>query len=186
MKITRTGLSLLTLGLLTMGASGAQAQKIGRGARPAHRAQQSQANSLLMQLDLTPAQKQQIVGIETTEKGQVKAIKENTALAPADKVSQEKTARKASRAQILAVLTPAQRAQLKQLAAQRRQQKGQTATGTATGTTPGTSTGTPAGTSTGTAPAAGTPTPPSGAPASAPGKGAASADDGLGDLDDLA
>ena len=196
MKMTGTGIALLALGLLTTGVSSAQAQGLKRGAiRPARMAQAGKKNAfaeMLLQLDLTPAQKQQIGGIARAEQTQVKSIKTNATLAPADKTAQEKAARKASRTQILAVLTPAQKAQLKQLVAQRRLQKAQTAAAAAGAATPGTPTGTVPKPPVGTAPAPAAPVPPAGAksgasaPASTTGKGTAAKDDDLDDLDDLA
>ncbi len=186
MNTTRIGVAGLALGLLAVWAGGAQAQTGRRAAmrqgRMAQAAQQSKGSGLLQQLNLTSAQKQQIAGIEMADKAQMKSIKMNTALSPADKATQEKAARKAGREKILAVLTPDQKAQLKQLVAQRRRQKGQAAAGTVSGTS--------AVPATGTAPAAGTPTTtPTGAktgtPSTGTGKGA-SADDELGDLEDLA
>lgn len=137
MKTTRMGMAALAFGLMTVWAGGAQAQtgrRAMRQGRMAHAGKKGKTNGLIQQVNLTPAQKQQIASIEMADKAQMKSIKENAALAPADKAMQEKTARKAGRAQILAVLTPDQKAQFKQLGAQRHRHKGQTATGTATGT----------------------------------------------------
>ena len=149
MKTTRTSLYVLTLGLLTLCVGGAQAQGVRRGA--ARQARMAQAGpkgtlgTMLQQLNLTPAQKKQVEGIAKTEQEQLKSIQQNTGLSAADKTTQEKAARKTGRQQVLAVLTPDQKAHLKQLVEQRREKKGQAATETSPGT------------STGTAPAPGAP-----------------------------
>ena len=183
MKTTKIGVMMAAMALLTVGMGGAQAQGVRRaGARQARMAQtglKGPMGSLLLQLNLTPAQKQQIAGIAQGEKAQLKSIQMNATLSAADKKTQEKATRKEGRAKILAVLTPAQKAQLKQLVAQRRQQKMQNSTGTPTGTAPTVGTpGTPA-------PPANSPKTGSAAPTTGTGTAAASSDEELGDLDDL-
>ena len=173
MKTTRTGIALLALALMTICAGSTQAQVARRGALKQARAgkmgQKAKMGGLLEQLNLTPTQKKQIMGIEIAEKQQMKAIQQNAALSATDEKTQEKAARKEGREKILAVLTPDQKTQLKQLIAQRRQQKGQT---------PGTPTiGTPA------APSAGVKT---GATAPASGTKTVASDKETDDLDDLA
>ncbi|MGI4788672.1 MAG: Spy/CpxP family protein refolding chaperone [Janthinobacterium lividum] len=79
----------------------------------AQRKQGARLKKLATELNLTDAQKAQMKPILMSARQQSKAIKDNTALSDADRKAQLKDLRKSTRTQMMAVLTPAQRAQLK-------------------------------------------------------------------------
>ena len=98
----------LTAPLSPAFAQFAHANKPGHGQRDGKRLKKMAA-----ELNLTDAQKAQLKPILQSARQQAKAIKDNTALSDADRKSQLKDLRKSTRSQVLPVLTPAQRAQLK-------------------------------------------------------------------------
>ena len=64
-------------------------------------------------LGLTDAQKSQMKPILMSERRQIKALKANTALTPATRMAQMKAIHQSSNQQMMAILTPAQRAQVR-------------------------------------------------------------------------
>lgn len=141
MKMIKIGMMAAVCGLIVAGMGtttqaqgvkgkrgllGGKATKLGEGKRQGKMAQ------LLQQLNLTPDQKKQIVSIEENTKKQATTIRQNASLSAADKKTQEKELGKTTRKQIVAVLTPEQKKQLKQLLVAQRQKAGKGAT-----TTPG-------------------------------------------------
>lgn len=157
MKRTQIGLAAAVCGLVLTGAVTMHPQEAGaQGRRKAGRQtatkKQGEFAQLLSQLNLTPDQKKQVATIAAGAKQQRMSIMQNASLSAADKKTQEKALGKETRKQVVAILTPAQKKQLKQLIAQRRAAK----TGTGTAATPGTPVVTPPAT---TAPKTGAATP---------------------------
>ena len=190
MKMTKIGMMAAVCGLIAAGmgttaqaqvargkrgALGGKATKLGEGKRQGKMAQ------LLQQLNLTPDQKKQIVSIEATTKKQAMTIRQNASLSAADKKTQEKELGKETRKQIVGVLTPDQKKQLKQLLAAQRQQAGKGAV--AAPSAPGTPT--PVSPPAATSPKTGAATP-GGAGSSVASSPKSEEDDELDGLDELA
>lgn len=142
MKMTKIGMAAAICGLVLAGAGATHAQG-AKGKRAALRGStlkqkggkhEGAMAQMLAQLNLTPDQKKQIATIAEGAKKQGMSIKQNASLSAADKKMQEKALGKETRKQIVAVLTPAQKQQLKQLIAQRKAAK----TGSGATATPGT------------------------------------------------
>ncbi len=139
MKLTNIGMAAVVCGLILAGTGATHAQG-KRGALRGGALKQTGVKhegamaKMLAQLNLTPDQKKQIGVIVQGAKKQSMSIKQNASLSAADKKTQEKALGKETRKQIVAVLTPAQKQQLKQLIAQRKAAK----TGSGTAATPGT------------------------------------------------
>lgn len=121
MKVTKIGLVVAAIGLLWTAGGSVQAQGAGVGTGVTTQHHGAKIGMFLKQLNLSPAQKKQIAGIAKAEKTEMQSIKQNTTMTPKAKKSQEKAVRKAGNDSIIAVLTPAQQAQLKQLIAQSQQ-----------------------------------------------------------------
>ena len=139
MKLTNIGMVAAICGLILAGtgvthAQGKRAALRGGATKQAGAKKEGAMAKMLAQLNLTPDQKKQIVAISQGAKKQGMSIKQNASLSAADKKTQEKALGKETRKQIVAVLTPAQKQQLKQLIAQRKAAK----TGTGATPTPGT------------------------------------------------
>ena len=69
--------------------------------------------SVIASLNLTPAQKARMRSIQKTNKPELKAIMTNTSLTPDQKRAQAKPIREAQRRQMMTVLTPAQKAEMR-------------------------------------------------------------------------
>ena len=82
------------------------------------------AQKLAAKLNLSEAQKSQIQSISTRARADAQAVKSNEDLTPEQKRAQTKTIRNNARQAINAVLTPAQREQLKQMRREGRSGKG--------------------------------------------------------------
>lgn len=95
----------------------AQAPAPAPAPAPAAPAQRT-LGSYLKELNLTPAQKTHVKSISTSFKTQMASIKANTTLTAAQKKTQLVQLRKTTIQSIVAVLTPAQKQQLKALRAQ--------------------------------------------------------------------
>ena len=78
---------------------------------------------LAAELNLTDAQKAQLKPILQSSRQQAEAIKNNATLSEAARKSQLKDLRKSNRSQMLTILTPAQRTQLKAMRQAKRQAK---------------------------------------------------------------
>lgn len=90
-----------------------EGRREGRGKRGAA------GMKMMEQLGLSDAQKAQIKPIMQKAKADTRAIRQDTTLAPEAKRTRTKAIREAAQAQVQAILTPAQRTQMKQMAASR-------------------------------------------------------------------
>ncbi len=122
----------LTFGLLTVQA--ATAQTAGKAPHRGHHKFNADAHldKMAKELNLTDAQKAQIKPILESEKSQIKSVRADKSLTKDQQKQKLVAIMKDSRAQILPILTPAQREQLKDIRAKAREkrekQKGAAAT----------------------------------------------------------
>ena len=103
----------LLLGMLAMIAPKAQAQGAGQAQKLA---------ALAKQLNLTPAQKTQLMPILEADAPKLEAIKNNPSLGPLQKMEQLKAIHAQSDPQIKSILNPQQYAQFQQIRQQEIQQ----------------------------------------------------------------
>jgi Spy/CpxP family protein refolding chaperone len=116
MKQTRLfGLAALALGALTFFAAPSHAQKPGKAAKHAAKAGHGKFEKLAKELNLTDDQKAKIKPIIENQAKQVKAIREDKSLNPAQQKDKLRSLAKETRPQIEAILTPDQLAKLKAL-----------------------------------------------------------------------
>ena len=96
----------------------------GGGAAPGQHRGMDQLKKMADYLGLTDDQKAQIKPIMKSQMEQVKAVRTDTTLSPADKKTKIEAIRKTSRQQIMAILTPDQKAKLAALRHHRNNQGG--------------------------------------------------------------
>ncbi len=90
---------------------------------PGHGHHGGRLKKLATELNLTDAQKAQLQPILQSARQQAKAIKDNTTLSADARKSQLKELNKSTRTQMMAILTPAQRAQLKAIKKEKHEAK---------------------------------------------------------------
>ncbi len=109
MKKLATGLSLMALTalvVLLIGTPALRAQQMGQmGGNPEAMAK---LESMSQQLQLTPAQKKQVMPILMDEGPKIKALKANTTLPPAQKMMQMREIGQATDAKMKPILSPQQ------------------------------------------------------------------------------
>lgn len=113
----------LTFGMLTVQT--ASAQTAGKVQHPGHHKFNADAHldKLAKELNLTDAQKAQIKPILESEKSQIKSVRADKSLTKDQQKQKLVAVMKDSHAQILSILTPAQREQLKDIRAKAREKR---------------------------------------------------------------
>ena len=122
-KIWMTGVAAL-LGTVAVLGQPSLAQSVGVNSQPGQHRGMGKLKKLAEELGLTSDQKAQIRPILKNTVQQVRAVRANTSLTPAQEKTQIKEIRKESRQQIMAILTPDQRAQLRQIRRSRKNASG--------------------------------------------------------------
>ena len=110
-KVWATGIAVL-LGAVVALAQPVDAQAGGNGAGAGQHRGAGQLKKLADYLGLTDDQKAQIKPILQGERQQIKTIRADTTLTPAQKQAKIKDIRNANRQQIMGILTPDQKAKL--------------------------------------------------------------------------